>query len=45
MDHRLEVAQHNITLLPSVSTIAQAWQGMFCGAKHTHHTATPNIKH
>ena len=34
--------QYNITLLPSVSTIAQ---GMFCGAKYTHHTFTPGIKH
>ena len=30
------------TLLPSVNTIAR---GMFCGAKYTHHTFTPIIKH
>ena len=29
-------------LLPSVSTVAL---GMFCGAKYTHHTFTPIIKH
>ena len=31
------------TLLPSVNTLI-AW-GMFCGAKYTHHTFTPIIKH
>ena len=33
---------YNITLMPKVNTIAL---GMFCGAKCTHHTFTPNIKH
>ena len=35
--------QYNITLAPSVSTLIV--QGMFCGAKYTHHTFTPIIKH
>ena len=34
--------QYNITLLPSVNTIAR---GMFCGAKYTHLTFTPVLKH
>ena len=34
--------QHSTTLLPSVNTNAR---GMFCGAKYTHHTFTPIIKH
>ena len=34
---------NNITLLPSVNTLIS--QGMFCGAKYTHHTFTPIIKH
>ena len=34
---------YNITLLLSVNTPI-AW-GMFCGAKYTHHTFTPIIKH
>ena len=34
--------QCNITLLPSVKTIAL---GIFCGAKYTHHTFSPVIKH
>ena len=34
---------YNITLLPSVNTLIA--QGMFCGAKYTHHTFTPIIKH
>ena len=34
---------HNITLLPSVNTLIA--RGMFCGAKYTHHTFTPIIKH
>ena len=38
----LGTLQYNITLLPSVNTIAL---GMFCGAKYTHHTLTPVIKH
>ena len=33
---------NNTTLLPSVNTVAR---GMFCGAKYTHHTFTPAIKH
>ena len=33
---------HNTTLLPSVRTTAL---GMFCGAKDTHHTFTPIMKH
>ena len=33
---------YNTPLLPSVNTIAL---GMFCGAKFTHHTLTPIIKH
>ena len=35
--------QYNITLLPSVNTLIAG--GMFCGAKYTHHTFTPIIKH
>ena len=35
--------QYNITLLPSVNTLIA--RGMFCGAKYTHHTFTPVIKH
>ena len=35
--------QYKITLLPSVNTLIA--RGMFCGAKYTHHTATPIIKH
>ena len=35
--------QYNITLLPSVNTLIA--RGMFCGAKYTHHTFTPIIKH
>ena len=35
--------QYNTTLLPSVNTMIA--QGMFCGAKYTHHTFTPIIKH
>ena len=34
---------YNITLLPSVNTLIA--RGMFCGAKYTHHTFTPIIKH
>ena len=34
--------QYNTTLLPSVNTIARR---MFSGAKYTHHTFTPVIKH
>ena len=34
--------EYNTTLLPSVNTIAR---GMCCGAKYTHHTFTPTIKH
>ena len=34
--------QYNVNLLPSVNTIAR---GMFYGAKDTHHTFTPIIKH
>ena len=34
---------HNIILLPSVNTLIA--QGMFCGAKYTHHALTPIIKH
>ena len=32
-----------ISLLPSVNTLIA--RGMFCGAKYTHHTFTPVIKH
>ena len=35
--------QYNITLLPSVNTLIA--RGMFCGARYTRHTFTPNIKH
>ena len=34
---------YNITLLPSVNTLTAP--GMFCGAKYSHHTFTPIIKH
>ena len=34
---------YNTTLLPSVNTVIA--RGMFCGAKYTHHTFTPIIKH
>ena len=37
-----EEIQYNTALLPSVNEIAR---GMFCGAKYTHHTFTPIIKH
>ena len=33
----------NTTLLPSVNTLIA--RGMFCGAKYTHHTVIPIIKH
>ena len=36
------VLQYYTTLLPGVGTSAL---GMFCGAKYTHHTFTPVIKH
>ena len=36
------VLQYNTTLLPSVKTVALE---MFCGAKYTHHTFTPVMKH
>ena len=35
--------RYDITLLPSVNTLIA--QGMFRGAKYTHHTFTPIIKH
>ena len=35
--------QYNITLLPSVNTLIA--RGLFCGARYTHHTFTPVIKH
>ena len=35
--------QYNITLLVSVNILIA--RGMFCGAKYTHHTFTPIIKH
>ena len=35
--------QYNISLLASVNTLIA--RGMFCGAKYTHHTFTPIIKH
>ena len=38
-----KLIQYNITLLPSVNTLIA--RGMFCGAKYTHHTVTPIIKH
>ena len=34
---------YNTTLLPSVNTLIA--RGMLCGAKYTHHTFTPIIKH
>ena len=37
------VNQHNTTVLPSVNTLIA--RGMSRGAKHTHHTFTPIIKH
>ena len=37
------IMQYNKTLLPSVNTLIA--RGMFCGAKYTHHTFTPIIKH
>ena len=39
----LNTIQCNITLLSSVSTLIA--RGMFRGAKYTHHTVTPIIKH
>ena len=39
----VQIIQYNITLLPSVNTLIA--RGMFCGAKYTHHTFTPIIKH
>ena len=39
----ISTIQYNITLLPSVNTLIA--RGMFCGAKYTHHTFTPVIKH
>ena len=36
-------SNNNITLLPSVNTLIA--RGMFYGAKYTHHTFTPIIKH
>ena len=41
--HRYNTIQYNITLLPSDNTLIA--RGMFCGAKYTHHTLTPIIKH
>ena len=35
--------QYNVTLLPSVNALIA--RGMFCGAKYSHHTFTPIIKH
>ena len=34
---------YNTSLLPSVNTLIA--RGMFCGAKYTHHTFTPILKH
>ena len=39
---QIKIIQYSTTLLPRVNTIAI---GMFCGAKYTHHTFTPIIKH
>ena len=39
----LNTIQYNITLMPSVNTLIV--RGIFCGAKYTHHTFTPVIKH
>ena len=39
----LYITIYNITLLPSFNTLTAP--GMFCGAKYTHHTFTPIIKH
>ena len=39
----IDLITYNITLLPSVSTLIA--QGVFCGAKYTHHTFIPIIKH
>ena len=41
--HTHNTVQYNTTLLPSVNTLIA--RGMFCGAKYTHHTFTPIIKH
>ena len=38
-----DTIQYNITLFPSVNTLIA--RGMFCGARYTHHTFTPIIKH
>ena len=35
--------QYSVTLLLSVNTLIA--RGMFCGAKYTHHTVTPILKH
>ena len=43
ISRRTNDTQYNTTLLPSVNTLIA--RGMFCGAKNTHHTFTPIIKH
>jgi len=43
MTYRQIYTIYNITLLPSVNTLIA--RGMLCGAKCTHHTFTPIIKH
>ena len=40
---KINTIQYNITLLPSVNTLIA--RGMYCGAKYTHDTFTPIIKH
>ena len=40
---RVSVHCYNTTLLPSGNTLIA--REMFCGAKYTHHTFTPIIKH
>ena len=41
--HTSNSTTYNATLLPSVNTLIV--RGLFCGAKYTHHTFTPIIKH
>ena len=43
LQRQIPTIQYNLTLLPSVNTLIA--RGMFCGAKYTHHTFTPIIKH
>ena len=43
IQYNITIQYNNITLLPSANTLIA--RGMFCGAKYTHHTFTPIIKH